>query len=469
MPQRYPSLRTFRAVYIIPEHGTLLHGNECCICLDLYDDDAHGPVGVGSNRECEHVFGQRCLETYLDSTAPGRNTCPICRRKWYSRRSTIPSTPRDTNTSQVLSPPTQLRSSVRNGAESTHHRSPSGVDAQANRAVEQLISNIEALEALERREIFRLGQDIRVRLQQVEGRIRAFLERNVTADVSFVPVLRHRTRTVLQSTMEAPTTHRHSTVGAESDSDHHLYPHSSAGVQSSTIPSPELRLPEQRPSQQAGTSTTAIPHTPEHHQDSATVARRSSQVSHATASPILMTGLRTEDPSLHGYRHNVMLPQPSSQIRQEVNARGLRDHLRTFRYDRSRNTTMQASGPRLPLSDIAGMRSSIPLPTSSRTSISEAMNGVHTNQHVWPPAQNHDHAIEHAPTLPPRYETSNLFRTHSTQGFVRDAQPVGISPAAAPMSEWGAGLRSPVAASRGLSRIMSMSKLRDFVAGTRTT
>ncbi|KAF1931259.1 uncharacterized protein M421DRAFT_408773 [Didymella exigua CBS 183.55] len=472
MPRRYPSLRTFRAIYIIPERGTLSNGSECCICFDRYDDNAHGPVGITSNRECEHVFGRRCLEAYLDSANPSRNTCPVCRRKWYSRRSTNPSTPRDTNTSQVLSPPTQLGSFVRDGFESrARHRLPPLADAEMERAVELLANNIEALEGLERRDTVRLEQDLRVRLQQVEGRIHAFLERNITAsDVSPGPVLRRRTRILAHNTTETATTHRQDSAVAESNSDQHPYPIYNATFQSSTVSLPDLRLPER----QINASPTVTPPATDHRRDFAAVVRRPSSIDHANAFPIPATDSRTEVSYHLGYQRNAMLSQPSSQTRQEVNARGLRNHLRTLRHDRSWNTNTQASGPHnasvISLPDIAEAEGNPPPRTCTRMAAFGATVGDHTDQDTPSPAQIHGYAAEHAPILYPRFRTSRLLRARSTHGFAYGTQPVGTPSQpvlAASMPEREVGRRGRATATRsprGLSRIMSISSLRDLVS-----
>lgn len=488
MPRRYPSLRTLRAIYISPEHGAVSRGDECCICLDRYDNGTHRPVGVTSNRECEHVFGRRCLEAYLDSTNPGKNTCPVCRRKWYSRRATNPSTPRDTNTSQVLSPPTQPGTSVRHGAESRAlHRPPPRVDARVDRAVEQLVDSMETLEALERRGTIRLEQDIRVRLQQVQGHIHAFLERNVaTSEVFSGPALHHRSRIVPYSVREGSTNHRPDPIVAELDNSQHPYSLSSVAFQSSTVSLPDLSLPGQRSSQQIDSPLALTTPVPDYRPDSAAAERRPIQYGYATASPLLVTGLQTEAPSHLDGQRNVALPQPSSQsvLHEAIDTRATRDHLRAHRHDRSRTRSTQEAGVRslshTSLPDIAEVEGHTPPPTSATTAATivrpaatQATNEGHTHQHTQPPTQRQGHATEHAPILFPRFQSSRLSRMRSTHGSAHDSQRASTPPQpilAASMAERGTGLRSRATVTRsprGLSRIMSISNLRDLVAGNR--
>lgn len=481
MPRRYPSLRTLRAIYISPKHGALSRGDECCICLDRYDNGTHRPVGVTSNRECEHVFGRRCLEAYLDSTNPGKNTCPVCRRKWYSRRSTNPSTHRDTNTSQVLSPPTQLGTSVRDDAESRAlHRPPPRVDARVDRVVEQLVDSMEALEALERRGTIRLEQDVRVRLQQVQGHIHAFLERNVaTSEVFSGPALHHRSRIVPYSVREGSTNHRPDSIVAELDNSQHPYLLSSVAFQSSTVSLPDLSLPGQRSSQQIDSPPALTTPVPDYRPDSAAAERRPIQYGYATASPLLVTGLRTEAPSHLDGRRNVALPQPSSQSlpREALDTRAIRNHLRTHRHDRSRTRSTQEAGVRslshMSLPDIAEVEGHTPPPTIFRAAATQATNEGHTHQYTRPPIQNQGYATEHAPILFPRFQSSRLSRMRSTHGSAHDSQRASTPPQpilAASMAERVTGLRSRATVARSpreLSRIMSISNLRDLVAGNR--
>lgn len=184
MPRRFPTLRAFKASYISSECGDSSEGDECCICLDIYDDNAHQAVKATSNSECEHVFGRQCLEAWIHSLNPTRNLCPVCRRKWYTRRGMSLPAPRYAVTTQVLGPPTWSSTSIRGRVESRTFRRISLRqlrdidDSSVAQQVERLVGDLEALESLERTGTSLLDQGARVRLQQVEDRIRAFLQRD---------------------------------------------------------------------------------------------------------------------------------------------------------------------------------------------------------------------------------------------------------------------------------------------------
>jgi hypothetical protein len=181
MPRRYPTLRTFKSAFISPNPDTISDNDECCICLDRYDDGSHQAVGVTSNRDCTHLFGRLCLEVYLESSNPRKNTCPVCRRKWYTRRSIEPLTPRDTNTSHMLAPFSLLRTSARTGAASRETTLQGRLQAVNNvsmdRHVEQLAHHMQLIEASETTSTH-LNREARIRLHQIQGRIRALLERH---------------------------------------------------------------------------------------------------------------------------------------------------------------------------------------------------------------------------------------------------------------------------------------------------
>jgi hypothetical protein len=454
----YPSLRVFRAAYISPQFGACWNGDECCICLEKYDNRTHRPVGVTSNSECEHVFGWRCLEAYLDSANPSRNTCPVCRRKWYNR-STSPPAPRNTNTSHVLSPPMPHGTAVRVGVDlGSLHRRPPRLSTLVDQAVEQLFHRMEDLEASERRETIRLEQDARVCLQQVQSRIHAFLGRHVTGpDISSGPV-RRQARTVAYSTVEGSMRqHEESAVGQ------HPYPLFSAALQGSTVSLPEFRFSTPRHPQRADTSDAITPPTRDYRRDFAAVTRRPRQFDDTT---ILST-----EPTPHRYESNMALPQPSPQVRQEVH-RGLRNHLRRYRYDRSESSRTQAPGWRNishdPLSNITEVEGSTPPSTSSGTFATQTTDTGCSQQHARPPVQ------QHAQILFPRHDTSLLHGARSTREFAHDTQPVDMPTQplqAASMAEREEGLRrraTTTSPPRGLSRIVSLSNIRNMVAGNRT-
>jgi hypothetical protein len=472
MPRRYPSLRTFRAAYISQELGALWRGgDECCICLDRYDNSTHRPVGVTSNWECEHVFGRRCLGSYLDSTNPSRHTCPVCRRKWYSRRPTNPRTPRDTNTSHVLSARTPHGTPMREGADL---RNLLRIDTRIGRAVEELIKSMEALEALERRETIRLDQNSRVQLQHVQGRIHTFLSRHVSAsDSSSNHGLRRQTRAIGYSTAGSSVGQHEGAAVAGLDNGPRPYPLSSAAFQVSTVSLPELRSHVQRCPQLTSTPTPTMPPSADYFRESLALDKHFSQSNDANASPVPTVRPRTEATAQIGYRNNMALPQPSSRVRHEVNTRGLRDHLRTIRHSRSRDTSIPASGPRntshISLPDIAELESDTPLTDRPLQ---------HPHQHS---VQAHAHMNEQAPILYPRSQTPFLHRAHSTQGLYQGTQPVNTpqilrltpqtSILAASTTERGEGSRSRAAvtsSTRGLSCVMSISNLRGIMTSNRS-
>ena len=490
-PRRYPSLRTFRAAYISHELGALFRGgDECCICLDRYDNSTHRPVGVTSNNECEHIFGRRCLEAYLDSTNPSRHTCPVCRRRWYSRRPTNPPTPRDANTSHVLSAPTPNGTPVREGADL---RNLLRIETQIDRVVEEMIKSMEALEALERRETIRLEQNLRVQLQQVQGRIQTFLSRRVSAsDMSSDHVLRRQTRTIAYSTAGSLMGQHEAPAVAERANGPRPYPFSSAAFQASNVSLPEIHSPVQRIRQSTGTPAPHMPPAADHSRDSIEVNRLISSLSESASSPVLTTGPRTEAAARPGYQSSTTLPQPSSRVRREVNARGLRDHLRTIRHNIPRDPSILASGPRntshVSLPDIAELEGDT-TPTTSRAFGTQSLITIRPHQHTQHPVQASARVNEQAPILYPRFQTSFLHRARSTQGLShgpqqantpqtpgfaaqtpRLAPQTSIPPAPTVGRSDGPRSRAAVTRStRGLSRIMSISNLRSLMTSNRSS
>lgn len=481
MPRRYPSLRTFRAAHISNELGALWRGDECCICLDRYDETTHRPVGITSNRECNHVFGRRCLEAYLDSASPSRHTCPVCRRKWYSRRPTDPPTTRDTNTSHVLSAPTAPGASVREDADLRNlFRTPIHIDTHIDRAVEELINSMEAIEALERRDTIRLEQNLRVQLQQVQGRIHAFISRHISAsDISSNHIPRGRTRTAGYRTAGNSTSQHESPAVAGLDNVPHPHPLSSAAFQASTVSLPELHSPVQRYAQSPNTSISATLPPADYFRESGAVNRRSSQFGGTTILSTPTAGPHTEATFQLAYTSNTTLSQPTSRVRQEVNAGDLRDHLRIVRHSHSRDISISASRQRntshISLPNIAESESDNPSPASARTSATQTPVTnrplEHLHQH---PVQAHAHLNEHAPILYPRFQTSFLHRARSTQGSSRRTEPVNTQQTpilTSSMTERGVSLRSRAAVTRptrGLSRIMSISNLRGMITSNRS-
>lgn len=404
----------------------------------------------------------------------------MCRRKWYSRRSTNPPTPRDTNTSQVLSAPTPHGTPVREG---TDIRNPNQLtpsfDTQVVLAVEELVKSMEALEALERSDTFRLEHNLRVCLQQVQGRIHPFICRYISAqNVYSGHIPRRQTRAVAHSTVEASGSRQEDSAVAESTIGHRPYPLSRAAFRTSTVSLPELCSPVQANSQSTNTANITPPLSGDYLRGSVALSRRSSQLDDAIASPVSTAEPRVEAAAQFGYQSNMTLPQPSSRVREEVNARGLRDHLRMLRHNSSRNTSIPASGLRntshISLPDIAELEGDTPPPTFLETSATQVPVTDRPNQHAQHPVQARTHGDDHTSILYPRFQNAFLHRIRSTQGLSPPTQPVSApqTPVLAnSVAERGEGLESRAAAARstrGLSRIMSMSNLRDMMGGSRS-
>jgi hypothetical protein len=76
------SLKLFRVAYIFPRRED--PANEtCCICLETYHNN-HRAVRV-QFKGCMHIFGQECPDGWFVSDSENSNSCPICRKEWYSR------------------------------------------------------------------------------------------------------------------------------------------------------------------------------------------------------------------------------------------------------------------------------------------------------------------------------------------------------------------------------------------------
>ncbi|KAF2623868.1 hypothetical protein BU25DRAFT_424548 [Macroventuria anomochaeta] len=487
MPRRYPTLRTFRSAYISTECGTLSEGDECCICLDPYDNSSHQAVGVTSNSECGHVFGRQCLEAYLDSTNPGKNTCPVCRRKWYTRRSINLSTPRDTNTSQVLAPPTQLRTPTRDGVESRALQrltSREHVQATSNisigRHVEQLVNNMEFIEALEATGAPPLDQEVRVRLRQLQGRIRAFLDRNdetVEASVGSIAP-RSRPHAVLQGTAERTSRHLPDLVIAELDNGQDPYSLLGVAFQNSTLSLPDLSAPRMQASQQSNFSPAVAPPMRNSRRGPTALARTTTISRSGRAMPRLRIPTptaRTEahQPQTGRVRLQSLNGSRSQPTIQGINTQMMEGHLQAYWSENPDSSNMRQSeslpNRRSALPDIAELEGTSPPLSFAGTAANQAISrdvdrrSVHTT----------NHEIERAQLLLPRYPTSRLRRSNSTLGLPNDSQPVGTPPQpilAASMAQRPAGLRSRITAPdspHGFSRMMSISNLLDLVSRNR--
>jgi hypothetical protein len=83
---RRRAARTFRApspADIL--HCTVLsaadpsHDPECPICQDSYDDNEHVAIRL-LKTVCNHVFGRKCLQEWVDSGMDNAHRCPNCRQ-----------------------------------------------------------------------------------------------------------------------------------------------------------------------------------------------------------------------------------------------------------------------------------------------------------------------------------------------------------------------------------------------------
>jgi hypothetical protein len=60
----------------------LIQNEDCPICLDPYST-SHLPVQVIKKGRCAHIFGQTCLNIYMENNPGPKRTCPMCRHFWY--------------------------------------------------------------------------------------------------------------------------------------------------------------------------------------------------------------------------------------------------------------------------------------------------------------------------------------------------------------------------------------------------
>ncbi|KAH6870123.1 hypothetical protein BKA58DRAFT_457473 [Alternaria rosae] len=75
--------------YIVLSSSENLHGSECAICQEDYDDDQHVAIkllGTG----CSHVFGRNCLQDWVDSGMDNAHYCPSCRQSIHGALSVLP-------------------------------------------------------------------------------------------------------------------------------------------------------------------------------------------------------------------------------------------------------------------------------------------------------------------------------------------------------------------------------------------
>ncbi|KAH6621787.1 hypothetical protein C7974DRAFT_397141 [Boeremia exigua] len=473
MPRRYPTLRSFKAFHIWPNRGDLSDGDECCICFDPYDNNAHQPVGVTSNSECDHVFGRQCLESWLDSTCPNKNTCPVCRRKWYTRSSTGQPSPRDTNTSQVLALPALAAISRRDNSESrTLQRSPlrnlihALDDVNVSQHVEQLLSNIEALEALERAGVPPIDRVTRTSLQQGEARIHSFLERNATTIQASTGTTVHRSqpRTGARGIMERAPRHQPE-MTAELEPGEDPYSLLGIAIRSSTFSLPELPLARRRSSQQSALSSEDAGPTSNRSESPSslrtTVRSQSSRVVSTNPLPL---------PNSRAGRRNAVPLQSSNQARtyRAINLPVAEEHLSTSEAHNSNSARDNGPlyDPHATLADIAEAEGSVSLPSFASPPAIQTMGRTIDNRRV---VHDLSYGIEEDQIPLLRYRAS------STPWFADDPQPIHTS--TQPITTLAVVHRSTrhrsqaVAAygpPRGHPRMIGITILRDLVTRNRS-
>lgn len=81
-------LVTFRAHHL--EQLSLNAEETCVICRDPYDDNLlHTAVRIIGIDNCNHIFGQTCLDAWIGSGCSNSNTCPMCRTELFKYRETV--------------------------------------------------------------------------------------------------------------------------------------------------------------------------------------------------------------------------------------------------------------------------------------------------------------------------------------------------------------------------------------------
>lgn len=480
MPRRYPSLRTFRTAFISPELGTVSDDDECCICLDRYNDDSHQAVGVTSNSDCGHFFGRQCLEAYLDSTNPGKNTCPICRRKWYTQRPTNPSTPRDTSTVHMLALPGLSRTPLRPSAQSRAPRQRASQEyaqtmdnSTMSQHVELLSRHLDVIEAVEATTTTSY-RETRIRLRQVQSRIRAFLERtDETSQISANTAIHdQQPRGVPYSTVERTSRYL---PGHGQDP----YSLREAASRDSTLPFPDIPQPLSRTLQRPNlSSASALPTSNTGVQSPAPARTRIvGGLPSSLRRGVSMPHPRSEARLRQTQEDNTVTPHSSIDVppNQAINAQSIEQHLQTYWNEASESGRPPPSGPthnlRYQQTPIAQLEDT-PLPLSfARSAASQAVYRHNNNRHL---VHRSGHTTYQSQTQSRSSQTPVIRMPDSTMGSAYCSQPVGTPPQTvlpASMAEPAAGLTSRAVQGfpQGrLSRMTSIFSLQDLSIHNRT-
>lgn len=77
-PQRSPPKASLRHFARLPAADST-HDEECPICQESYDDKEHIAIRL-DNVACDHVFGLKCLQEWVNSRMQNAHRCPSCRQ-----------------------------------------------------------------------------------------------------------------------------------------------------------------------------------------------------------------------------------------------------------------------------------------------------------------------------------------------------------------------------------------------------
>jgi hypothetical protein len=77
-PRRKPPPAIITRYTVLPASDSS-HDPECPICQDAYDDDEHVAIKL-LKTACNHVFGQKCLQDWVNSGMNNAHRCPNCRQ-----------------------------------------------------------------------------------------------------------------------------------------------------------------------------------------------------------------------------------------------------------------------------------------------------------------------------------------------------------------------------------------------------